>query len=101
MVQFSSGSNSTISASEPTAIVPLRGNRPNNFAGTVEVSCTKRLSEIRFFLTPPSKTSGKRVSTPGAPLGILLKFPTPCCLEYLIPKGCSLKQNGQWSVEIT
>ena len=41
------------------------------------------------------------VSTPGAPLGILLKSFRPCCLENFRPYGCSLKQNGQWSVEIT
>ena len=35
------------SASVPTAIVPFRGNRPNSFAGAVEVISTKRFSESR------------------------------------------------------
>ena len=36
-----------MSASEPGAIVPLRGKRPKIFAGEVDVSSTKRLSEMR------------------------------------------------------
>ncbi len=36
-----------MSASDPTAIVPLRGNSPNNFAGAVATSCTKRFGEKR------------------------------------------------------
>ena len=36
------------------AIVPLRGNRPKIFAGDVDVSSTKRLSEMRPVRTPPS-----------------------------------------------
>ena len=44
----------TMSASEPGAIVPLRGNRPKIFAGEVDVSSTKRLSEMRPVRTPPS-----------------------------------------------
>ncbi len=35
-----------------------------------------------------------RCSTPGKPLGILEKSPAPSSF-------CSLKQNGQWSVETT
>ena len=44
----------TMSASEPGAIVPLRGKRPKIFAGDVDVSSTKRLSEMRPVRTPPS-----------------------------------------------
>ena len=40
------------SASDPTAIVPFFGNSPNIFAAAVDVSSTKRLSEIRFSTTP-------------------------------------------------
>ena len=34
-------------------IVPFFGKRPNIFAAAVEVSSTKRLSEMRFSATPP------------------------------------------------
>ena len=37
----------TMSASEPTAIVPFFGKRPKIFAGAVDVISTKRLSEMR------------------------------------------------------
>jgi hypothetical protein len=36
-----------MSASEPTAMVPFFGNRPKALAAAVEVSSTKRLSEMR------------------------------------------------------
>ncbi|MND04850.1 hypothetical protein D3C83_253060 [compost metagenome] len=51
---FFDGSKTTMSASEPGAIVPLRGNNPKIFAGDVDVSSTKRLIEIRPVRTPPS-----------------------------------------------
>ena len=51
---FFDGSKTTMSASEPGAMVPLRGKRPKIFAGEVEVSSTKRLSEMRPGITPPS-----------------------------------------------
>ncbi len=85
---FFSGSKMTISASEPGAIVPLRGNRPKIFAGDVAVSSTNRLSEMRPDRTPPSYTRLIRVSIPGAPLGILEKSFTPSVF-------CSFMQNGQ------
>ena len=74
-------------------MVPLRGNRPKIFAGEVDVSSTKRLSEMRPVRTPPSYTRLMRVSMPGAPLGIFEKSPCPSAF-------CSFMQNGQWSVEI-
>ena len=43
---------STMSASEPTAIVPLRGYMPNSRAALVDVSATKRSSESRPVVTP-------------------------------------------------
>jgi hypothetical protein len=42
-----------MSASEPTAIVPFFGNRPNIFALPSAVSSTKRFREILFSTTPP------------------------------------------------
>src|SRR4030095_2983750 len=65
---FFSGSKTTISASEPGAIVPLRGKRPKIFAGDVEVSSTKRLREIRPARTPPSYTR-------------LITAAMPCCVK--------------------
>src|SRR6266568_1831461 len=84
----------TRSASEPTAIVPLRGYRPKSFAGAVDTSCTKRLGEKCLPWTPPVYTRLKRCSMPGPPLGILVKSSLPSSF-------CSLKQKGQWSVETT
>ena len=48
------GSQSTMSASLPTAIVPFFGNMPMIFAGVVDVTSTQRLRVIRFCTTPPS-----------------------------------------------
>src|SRR5262245_2754207 len=45
MVQVSLASNSTISPSDPTAMVPLWGKSPNSLAGLVAVSATKRCSD--------------------------------------------------------
>ncbi len=36
-----------MSASDPTAIVPLRGKSPKSLAGAVATSCTKRFGENR------------------------------------------------------
>ena len=77
-----------MSASLPTAIVPLRGKRPNILAGVVEQSSTKRFRLMRPWRTPPLWTSVRRVSMPGAPFGILLKSSLPSSF-------CSLMQKGQ------
>ena len=71
------GSQTTMSASLPTAIVPFFGNIPMSFAGVVAVTSTQRFSVMRFCTTPPSYRSTIRVSTPGAPFGIFEKSPTP------------------------
>src|SRR5713226_6375393 len=84
----------TRSASEPTAMVPLRGYRPKSFAGAVATSWTKRFGEKCLPWTPPVYTRLKRCSMPGPPLGILVKSSLPSSF-------CSLKQKGQWSVETT
>ena len=88
MVCSSLGSKITMSASEPTAIVPLRGKRPKSFAGAVETSCTKRLGENHPPCTPPVYTRLSRCSMPGPPLGIFVKSSLPSSF-------CSLKQKGQ------
>ena len=54
IVISSSGSKITMSASEPTAIVPFFGNRPKIFAAEVETSSTQRLRPILPLATPPS-----------------------------------------------
>ena len=82
------GSKTTMSASEPTAIVPFLGKSPKSFAAKVDVSSTKRLSPIRPATTPPVKTRLIRCSTPGAPFGIFEKSPRPSSFW-------SLKQKGQ------
>jgi hypothetical protein len=91
MVSVRSGSKMTMSASEPTAMVPFFGNSPKVLAAAVEVSSTKRFSVRRPSTTPAWKMRLMRFSTPGAPLGILVKLSRPSSF-------CSLKQKGQWSV---
>ena len=44
----------TMSASLPTAMVPLLGNSPNSLAGVVERMSTMRFSVMRPVRTPPS-----------------------------------------------
>jgi hypothetical protein len=39
----------------------LFGNNPKSFAGVVDVSSTRRLSDMPCLQTPPSWTNGKRV----------------------------------------
>ena len=56
----------------------------------------KRSSEMRPFITPSENRIGRRVSTPGMPLGMLrnvLRAPAAS-----LPAG-SLNRNGQWSDE--
>src|SRR6266540_2862937 len=69
------GSQMTMSASLPTAIVPFFGNIPMSFAGVVDVTSTQRLSVMRPCTTPPSYVRYMRVSTPGAPFGDFSKIP--------------------------
>ena len=87
------GSKTTRSASEPTAIVPLRGYSPNSFAGFVASSSTIRFSEIRPWRTPSSWTMCSRSSIPGAPFGIFEKSSRPSVFW-------PFQRNEQWSVEI-
>ena len=83
----------TMSASEPGAMTPLRGYSPNIRAGVVEATSTQRASDSSPAATPWCSRS-IRCSTPGIPFGILEKSPRPSSF-------CSLKQNGQWSVDTT
>ena len=82
-----------MSASEPAAITPLRGYRPNILAGVVDATSTQRVS-VSWPAATPACSRSIRCSTPGMPLGILEKSPRPSSLP-------SLKQNGQWSVDTT
>ena len=81
------------SPSDPTATVPFRGHSPNILAGLVETISTKRWTSMRLVRTPPSHSSIRRVSMPGAPFGIFEKSPSPSFFSFM--------QNGQWSVETT
>ena len=89
-----SGSKMTMSASEPGAIVPLRGNSPKIFAGDVDVSSTKRFSGMRPSRTPNVYSICRRFSIPGPPFGIFEKSSFPSVF-------CPFQLNGQWSVETT
>jgi hypothetical protein len=62
-----SGSQTTTSASLPTAIVPLFGKRPNSLAAFVEVASTKRSIEMRPVATPRAQRSGMSVSRSDMP----------------------------------
>ena len=81
---MASGSKITMSASDPTAMVPFFGYIPNILAGVVAVISTKRLSPILPSATPPLYISTMRGSTPGIPFGILEKSPCPSC--FWVPK---------------
>ena len=89
-----SGSQTTMSASEPGAIVPLRGYRPKDFAAFVETSSTKRFSESRPSRTPKWCSMCRRFSIPGPPFGIFEKSSLPSVF-------CPSQLKGQWSVETT
>src|SRR5438067_7256276 len=83
----------TMSASDPAAITPLRGYRPNIRAGVVDATSTQRVRG-RWPAATPACSRSIRCSTPGIPLGILEKSPRPSSFW-------SLKQNGQRSEEHT
>ena len=67
-------------------------------AGVVEVMSTMRLRLIFPFCTA-SQSRSIRVSTPGAPLGILEKSFLPSSLPIL--PAPAFMQKEQWSVETT
>ena len=67
--------------------------RSSILADAVEVNSTNLFREIRPPTTPPLKTRLIRFSIPGPPFGILEK-------SFMPSSFCSLKQNGQWSVEM-
>jgi hypothetical protein len=67
MTRRSRGSHSPRSASEPTAIAPLRGYRPNSRAAPAEVSSTNLASEIRPVTTPSLNSIGMSVSRSATP----------------------------------
>src|SRR5690625_6826391 len=77
MVRSLFGSNRTMSASLPGAIVPFCGNSPNSFADCVDVRSTNLFKEIRPFFTPSENKTLKRSSTNGPPFGILEKSSFP------------------------
>ena len=76
-----SGSQTTRSASEPTAIVPLRGQRPKSRAGPGRGQLDEPLRvDPSRRARPPSHSSIIRVSMPGAPFGIFEKSSRPARL---------------------
>src|SRR6516162_7289412 len=85
-----------MSASDPIAIVPLRGCSPYILAWFVALTATKWLSVIRPFTTPSENKIGSRVSTPGTPFGTQRKLVRPFGTNF--PAGSSYL-NGQWSEE--
>jgi hypothetical protein len=104
MVSVRLGSNTTMSASLPGAMVPFLGNKPKVFAADVDVNSTKRLSEMRPSTTPVYMRA-MRFSTPGAPFGIFVNESRPSSLPGRSGVGSPgfqvpLKQKGQWSVAI-
>jgi hypothetical protein len=51
----------------------LRGIKPYERAGFVDINSTNRRNDMRFFTTPSAYSSGKRVSTSAIPLGTCMK----------------------------
>ena len=72
-----SGSQTTMSASAPGAITPLRPAMPWTFAWLVASTATMRFSEIRPSRTPWVHSTAARSSAPGMPLGIAAKSSLP------------------------
>ncbi len=64
------GLKMTISASDPGSSAPLRGYKPNIFAGLVDVSATNWLGVNFPDPTPVVQITGSLSSTPGKPFGI-------------------------------
>ena len=87
-----SGSQTTMSASEPASSAPLRGYMPKAFAGSVESRLQNASALILPEATPQAQTTAGRCSMPGRPFGIFEKLPSPSFF-------CS-KVKEQWSVEI-
>lgn len=77
MVRFLLGSQTTMSASEPTAITPFRGYRLKILAAFVLVTATNRMGSIMPACTPFSQTTDILSSTPFTPLGIFVKSSLP------------------------
>jgi len=71
------GSQSTRSASAPSAMTPLRGYMLKSLAALAEVMATNSLGVSRPELTPASHSTAMRSSTPPQPLGILAKLSMP------------------------
>ena len=84
------GSHSAMSASEPTAIVPLRGCRPKMRAAFAEVRATNWSSEMRPAATPSEYSMGISVS----------RSATPCRAVTTLSAGSSLASSvqGAWSL---
>ena len=77
MVFLPLGSHTTMSASEPSAIAPLRGYILKICAALVEVTLTNSFMVKRPVLTPAFHNTSMRFSTPPVPLGILVKSSLP------------------------
>ena len=78
------GSKTTMSASAPGAIVPLRGKRPKIFAGDVRRQLDEAVERDASRCARRRRRPGScRVSMPGAPLGIFEKSSSPELLLLL------------------
>ena len=71
------GSQTTISASEPSRMAPLRGYMLRILALLVDVTATNSFMVSRPVFTPRVHRTGIRSSRPPVPFGILVKSPTP------------------------
>lgn len=93
MVRFLLGSQTTMSASEPTATTPFRGYKLKILAAFVLVTATNRVGSIMPACTPFSQSTAILSSTPFTPLGIFEKSSLPAAF-------CSAL-NVQLSLPIT
>ena len=69
ITSLSVGSKMTMSASEPTAMVPLRGNRPKSLAGVVETTSTKRFGGEAFAVDAAGVDEAEAMFDAGAAVG--------------------------------
>lgn len=93
MVRFLLGSQTIMSASEPTAMTPFRGYKLKILAAFVLVTATNRVGSIIPACTPFSQSTAILSSTPFTPLGIFVKSS--------LPRAFCSELNVQLSLPVT
>lgn len=99
MVRFLLGSQTTMSASEPTATTPFRGYKLKILAAFVLVTATNRVGSIMPACTPFSQSTAILSSTPFTPLGIFEKSSLPAAFCSALNVALSLPITWRLSLK--